>query len=81
MNEHEKVMRDIEGLLESIRLDWQEIQFSTMSTEETSTIRKHVEWCITELKKLEEKLGQMIIINNRDLEASENECRNCGEML
>jgi hypothetical protein len=49
METKDKLRRDIETLLESIRLDWKDVAEGRIAR---SDAIKHIEWCISELKLL-----------------------------
>jgi hypothetical protein len=47
MNDPNKTKRDIDTLLQSIRLEWVE-HAQSRSAEERAAIRNHIAWCIKE---------------------------------
>jgi hypothetical protein len=49
MTDADKLRRDIETLLESIRLDWKDVAEGRVSR--TDAI-KHIDWCIDQLREL-----------------------------
>jgi hypothetical protein len=51
MTDAEKLQRDIEGKLESIRLDWAEVA-NTLSPSERAEIRRSIELHLADLKDL-----------------------------
>ena len=55
MTEAEMLLRDIETLRTSMRLDWHELA-SRLSPEEKTGIRQHLETCQAEIKVLLERL-------------------------
>jgi hypothetical protein len=55
MTKAEKLIRDIETLRKSIRLDWQD---KASGIANPSEIRQHISWCVKELQHLEEQLSQ-----------------------
>lgn len=59
MNEKEKLIRDIDTLRESIRLDWQEIGTKSLTDEEKQGIRQHIGWCQNELDNLLKRLDSI----------------------
>lgn len=56
MKDREKLLRDIETLLEAVRLDWRDIESKHLTQEEKTGIKKHIRWCLDELKILHKKL-------------------------
>ena len=56
MTEKEKLLRDMKTLFESIRLDWQEIGAKFLTPEDCQQIKRHIQWCLDELKTLYNKL-------------------------
>ena len=56
MSEIAKLLRDIHTLRESIQIDWEELYSNPLREEERREIRKHLELCQAELKKLLERL-------------------------
>jgi hypothetical protein len=55
MTETEMLLRDIETLRTSMRLDWHELA-SRLSPEEKAGIREHLEACAVDLKELLRRL-------------------------
>jgi hypothetical protein len=51
MTDWGKTKRDIDTLLESIKLDWNEYA-ATGRAQERAQIRQHIAWCIKELADL-----------------------------
>jgi hypothetical protein len=51
----EKRVRDINTLLESIRLDWLELSKTLDDVHKTKGLKKHLRWCEEELKELTKK--------------------------
>lgn len=56
MNANGKHLRDVETLLESIRLDWGHLATKNLSMDERKGIRQHIDSCIQGLKSLLDKL-------------------------
>ena len=56
MTETEKLLRHIEALRESIKIDWADLNSNPLREEERKNIRLHLELCQTELKNLLERL-------------------------
>ena len=54
--DYEKLKRDIETLKTSIDLDTKEL--ASLSPEERGSVRRHIQWCIDELKILYEMAGE-----------------------
>jgi hypothetical protein len=52
MTETEKLVRHIETLRESIKIDWADLNSSPLREKERETIRSHLEACQAELKNL-----------------------------
>jgi hypothetical protein len=48
----EMLRRDIETLLESVRLDWQELAQRSLTTDQMQAVRKHIDSCHRELRDL-----------------------------
>jgi len=58
MTEKEKLIRDITTIRESINRDWADLSsLSSLSHDERTAIRTHIEQCIQELKGLIERLS------------------------
>jgi hypothetical protein len=57
MLDQNKIKRDMETLLESIRLDWVDLAKNGFNPQERENVRKHIQWCIEELKTLEAQLN------------------------
>jgi len=53
----EKLIRDIETLRESIKLDGIDFASLSLTPEERAGIIKHMEWCMIELEQLNAKLS------------------------
>jgi hypothetical protein len=43
-------------LVESARTDWADLTAVRLSIDERVAIKKHLEWCLTEMKRLAERL-------------------------
>lgn len=56
MTEHEKLVHDIEGLKESIRLSWIEMDRCAMKPEERASLRNHISDLGREIAFLLDKL-------------------------
>lgn len=54
----EKLVLDIETLRKSIQLDWAELSMVNLSTDERENIKEHIQWCILELKTIENELSK-----------------------
>lgn len=54
----QKLIRDIETLKESIRIDFAELG-KMLNADEANNVLKHVEWCKEELKGLTDKLQRL----------------------
>ena len=48
----QKGIRDISGMLDSIRLDWKELSKKPVAVRHTKGIKKLLRWCEEELKAL-----------------------------
>ena len=48
----ERLERDIKMLVQSIRIDSEELAFRRLSSEEKHKIKQHIQWCIDELREL-----------------------------
>lgn len=59
MKETEKLLRDINTLRESIKLDWKDLSTLQLTEKERSEIKQHIEWCQNELKDLFARLSTM----------------------
>jgi type VI protein secretion system component VasK len=55
----EKIRRDIDTLVESMRLDWQDLSKGDLSAQERAGIREHLDWCIKELSELRARLDEV----------------------
>jgi hypothetical protein len=56
MTETEKLMRHIETLRESIKIDWADLNSNPLREKEREDIRSHLEICQAELKSLLDRL-------------------------
>jgi hypothetical protein len=56
MNETEKLLRDIHTLRESIQIDREDLYSNPLREEERRELRKHLELCQAELKRLIDRL-------------------------
>jgi hypothetical protein len=54
-----KLLRDIDGLRESIRLDWADLAKLQLSGDERRGIQQHIDLCIADLKELVSRLPAM----------------------
>jgi hypothetical protein len=52
LSSKQKGIRDISGMLESIRLDWKDLSKKPVADRHTRGIRKLLRWCEEELKAL-----------------------------
>lgn len=59
MTEQEMLERDIATLKESVNLDWRDLQKLGLSKEEAAGIRKHIDFCIKDLKDLIERRARL----------------------
>lgn len=57
MTNEEKLIKNIETLKQSLRLDWRDLSASQMSIEDRNNIKAHIKWCLSELKELEIKFS------------------------
>jgi hypothetical protein len=57
MTETEKLVRHIETLRESIKIDWADLNSNPHREKERETIRSHLEICQAELKNLLDRLS------------------------
>ena len=58
-SEREKLVRDIEGLKDRIRLEWTDILSKPMTAAERQSLRISLETLISELNNLQTKLDQL----------------------
>ncbi len=56
MTETEKLLRHIQTVRESIKIDWADLDSNPLREEERKNIRLHIELCQTELKDLLDRL-------------------------
>jgi hypothetical protein len=56
MTKQEKLIRDINTLTESVRLDWRDLASLTLQPIERSAIRRHIDQCIMDLTELRAQL-------------------------
>ncbi len=56
MNERKKLLRDLKGLGESIRLDWADLASLNLSSSDQLKIRKHIAICVKDMMDLLERL-------------------------
>ena len=56
MTETEKLVRHIEALRESIKIDWADLNSNPLREKEREDIRSHLEICQTELKNILDRL-------------------------
>lgn len=59
MTETAELLRDIERLRESIRLDWQDLDRLALTDAERQRIREHVQICTHDLVELLHRLDEM----------------------
>jgi hypothetical protein len=59
MSEQEKLRRDIDGLKDSIRLNWADLAHRNLTLQERQDIRQHTNWLIDELKAHIERLEKL----------------------
>ncbi len=57
--ESEELVRHIDALKESIRLNWAELETKHLSREDRAGIRLHIDWCETELRNLRDRLDRV----------------------
>lgn len=56
MNEREKLLRDIETLGQSIRLDWADLASLRLTSTDRAGIRTHIASCVKDMMALIERL-------------------------
>lgn len=59
MTNDDKIRRDIDTLMESMRLGWQELALGDFTAQKRAGIRKHLNWCIAELSELRARLNEV----------------------
>jgi hypothetical protein len=52
LTKNQKGIRDISGMLDSIRLDWKDLSKKAVAIRHTKGIKKLLRWCEEELKAL-----------------------------
>jgi hypothetical protein len=56
MTEREKLIRDIDTLIDSLREDWKDLATKNMTPEERADTKQHIQWLVQELEELLRKL-------------------------
>jgi hypothetical protein len=65
MTEKEKLIRDIHTVRETINRDWADLTSSlSLSHDERTALRAHVEQCVQDLKRLIERLDELTLKSN-----------------
>jgi hypothetical protein len=59
LNEKEKLIRDYNGLRDSLRLDMIDMTRPFLTNEEKKGLRNHMNWIISELNNLRERLEEL----------------------
>jgi hypothetical protein len=60
MTEKEKLIRDITTIRESINRDWADLSsLLSLSHDDRTAIRTHIEQCVQDLKELTERLDRL----------------------
>lgn len=60
MAKKEKLIRDITTIRETINRDWADLtSLLSLSHDERTAIRTHIEQCVQDLKELTERLGRL----------------------
>jgi hypothetical protein len=70
MSTIDKILRDIETLRESIKLDNEEIAKFHFSGEQLQGVLTHIGWCMTELSGLKERLEEELKKEARNADRS-----------
>ena len=60
MTEKEKLIRGIRTLRETINRDWADLSHLSLSHDERTALRAHIERCAQDLKSLTERLGELM---------------------
>jgi|GEM_PF-1438935 hypothetical protein len=58
MTPQEKIKADIDTLLGSVKQDWKNLDGLHLSGNDRARIRMHINWCITELSDLAQRLEE-----------------------
>ena len=61
MSDNEKLLCDIKTLMDSIKLDWREIDANRFKPEVVMEIKMHIKLCLDELKELHQRLDNIQI--------------------
>jgi hypothetical protein len=59
MTDEEIIMQQIELIRESIRLDWKKLATENLTFDQRKAIREDLQMCISALKDLRARLGQL----------------------
>lgn len=59
MTDHEILLRDIEALRTSIRIEWQEVEGKDLSASERHDLMNRIKWCVNELNLLLQKFEDL----------------------
>jgi hypothetical protein len=59
MTKHEKLMHDIKGLWESVRLGWVEMAEKSLDGQERQDLREYIDWLVDELHGLSKRLEKL----------------------
>jgi DNA repair ATPase RecN len=57
MDEVEEILREIDALRERIDLDNEDLKNFQLSVEQLQSILRHIEWCKTEIRRLQARLA------------------------
>lgn len=58
MTPQDKIKADIDALLASVKRDWKDLDGLHLDANDRARIRMHINWCVTELSVLAERLEE-----------------------
>jgi len=56
LTEAQKLVRDLDTLADSIRNDWVDLATKRLSIDDRDALRKHLQWCLTEMERLRQRI-------------------------
>jgi hypothetical protein len=59
MTEKEKLLRDISTVRETINRDWADLTHLSLSHDDRTALRAHIEQCVQDLKGLTERIDEL----------------------
>ena len=66
MADKDTLILEIQGLLESIQLDWLELASKNLTPKDRGDLRKHIQRCIKSLALLDQRLNDLEVDPNAE---------------